>query len=333
MNAEFHYYTVYYLALESGFTDDDARIVAYSSQYLDNAIVSYSVETDRGVHETLVTHHFGFWDRSQEWEVWIPFHFFPAGEINASTRADRRTNPLSVVPNSPSAKEMLVGALKSRNLYRVGIALHTYADTWAHQNFTGRNEEWNRLDGSSPIPPIGHAQARRDPDMLDAKWSDGRLAGTASSVNNRHRFMEAAGRVYRYLATYNRRSFADEELVLSRLDQILGPPGRKTREEREADFMIECHMDRFRRADWRKEAFDYPDTLWSAVSELDGVESTIDKINWLKDELLHRTNMLRKQTVKGRPGFYQSNLYRWDHAAREQLSAVRKQLATMGITA
>jgi hypothetical protein len=328
MNAEFHYYTVYYLALEAGFSSDDAYLVAYSSQYLDNAIVSYHVQTDSGVYETLVTHHFGFWDSSQEWEVWIPFHFFPAGDHTGASRRDHQSNRLNVVANSPAAKTMLIDALHSRNLYRVGCALHTYADTWAHQNFTGRNEKWNRVDRNTPIPPIGHAQVRRDPDRIDVKWSDPRLASEVR-VNNRLRFMQAAGRVYRYLATYNRRSFKDEELVMGRLEQILGLPGRKTGEERIADFMIECSMDRFRRTDWRKEAFEYPETLLSAVTELDGAESAIDKINWLKDELLHRTKVLRRQTVKGNAGFYQSNLYRWDQAAREQLKAVRAQLKSM----
>ncbi|MFW5738001.1 MAG: DUF6765 family protein, partial [Spirochaetota bacterium] len=36
MNVEFHYYAVYYLAQQAGFSDEDARVLAHSSQYLDN---------------------------------------------------------------------------------------------------------------------------------------------------------------------------------------------------------------------------------------------------------------------------------------------------------
>lgn len=328
MNAEFHYYTVSYLARQAGFTDDDADVLAYSSQYLDNALVSYQVEHPGGVYETLVTHHFGFWDRGQEWDVWIPFHFFPAGhDADRPRRRDGTQNPLDVQPNSPRAKAMLVAALKSRDLYRVGIALHTYADTWAHQNFTGRNERWNVIDPDSPLPPIGHAQARRDPDAIDAAWRDPRLAPPADAVDNRRRFLAAAGRIYRYLATYNRRSFADEELVIDRLDTILGPP-EFARESRVENFVIECGMERFSRLRWRKEAFD-PPAGWSDLRWEVDLESSIDKLNWLKDELLHKTKVVRRRPVVARAGFFSSHLYRWDRAARAQKAAALAALADL----
>lgn len=328
VNVEFHYYAVFYLAQQAGFSDDDAETIAYSSQYLDNALVSYEVRAPQGVYETLVTHHFGFWDRGQEWEVWIPFHFYPAGETpDRPPRRDGGRNPLDVQPNSQRAKAMLVDALRSRDLYRVGIALHTYADTWAHQNFTGRNEAWNAIDPDSPVPPIGHAQAMRDPDGVDATWHDPRLLPPHDRVDNRKRFLAAAGRIYRYLATYNRRSFADEELVVARLESILGP-AQLAKESRAENFIIECGIDRFSRLRWRKEAFD-PPSGWSGLRwELD-LESTMDKLNWLRDELLHKTNVVRRQPVTARDGFYRSHLYRWDQAARAQKAASLAALADL----
>lgn len=311
MNQEFHYYAVHFLAQQAGFDAEEAQIVAYSSQYLDNALVSYAVETERGCYDTLVTHHFGFWDREQEWDVWIPYHFFPAGPEESALQVNGAKNPLVVVPNSSRVKQLLVESLRTRDLYRVGIALHTYADAWAHQNFTGRREEWNRIDSNSPLPPIGHAQAMKNPDGVDSVWSDPRLEGIKSVVDNRARFMEAARRVYRYLATFNRRPFDDEELVMFKLRQILGAPGKKAKEERIADFVIECHMDEYRRTDWRYEAFD------GEGAKIDAdIESTYDKILWLKEEFLHKTRLLKKQSVKGKPRFWESNLYKWDQAAR-----------------
>lgn len=328
MNVEFHYYALFFLAREAGFTPDDAEILACSSQYLDNALVAYEVRHPGGSYETLVTHHFGFWDRGQEWDVWIPFHFYPAGpEERAPQRRDGAVNPFTVLPNSARAKAMLVAALRSRNLYRVGIALHTYADTWAHQNFSGRNEAWNRIDSGSPLPPIGHAQALRDPDSVDAVWTDPRLRPPDDRVDNRRRFLAAAGRIYRYLATYNRRSFADEELVVGKLDELLGTPqsGRETRVE---NFIIECGMERYSRLRWRSQAFE-PVGGWSRFEEEVDLESTVDKLNWLKDELLHKTKVLRRREVIARDGFFSSHLYRWDQAARAQKAAALSALADL----
>jgi len=345
MNTLFHFYTIYYLAEQAGFSAEDTSVIAYSSQYLDNALVRYAVQTDDQVYETIATHHFGFWDKSREWSVWIPFHFLPAGpEANtlekrvdqsgragrlASRRTDGKTNQLNVVANSDRVKRLLVDALKSRNLYRVGIALHTYADSWAHQNFSGKSEDWNRLDPSSPLPPIGHAQKLRDPDKIDSIWEDPRIAGALRAVDSRERHLEAAGRIYRYLATYNHRSFADEELVLGNLERILGPRGRKGTEERVADFVIECSMTEYSRAQWRQEAFTGEGANLDPGFGNGNMESRMDKLLWLKDELLHKTEILKRHPVTAKPGFSSSHLYRWDQAARAQLSSARTILADL----
>ena len=58
---------------------------------------------------------------------------------------DGKKNPLSTTPASPNATVVLKKALASGNPYLLGIALHTYADTWSHQNFTGMQEGWNSV--------------------------------------------------------------------------------------------------------------------------------------------------------------------------------------------
>lgn len=324
VNVEFHYYTVYYLALEAGFAPEDARTLAYSSQYVDNALVPYVIDTGEDTYQTLVTHHFGFWDPRQEWHVWLPFHFFPAGpEAPAPPRRDGATNAYNVVANSARVKKLLVAALETRDLYRVGIALHTYADSWAHQNFSGRNEAWNRLDPNTPIPPIGHAQKLRDPDGGEISWTDPRLLDADAAVDNRVRFMAAAGRIYRYLATYNRRSFADEELVLDRLSGILGNPGEKSRSEREDEFVIHLDAAPYRAVDWRAEAFEVD----RSDEELGG--STMDKLAWIKDELLHKSELLERRRRTAKPRFFESNLFKWDQAARAHLGTAVELLADL----
>ena len=75
MNELFHYYAVRFLSLRSGFSPQDSRILAYSSQLLDRAIVPVTVIMDGGKEFIIPpTHHFGFWDKKQEAEIWtLPF--------------------------------------------------------------------------------------------------------------------------------------------------------------------------------------------------------------------------------------------------------------------
>ena len=93
----------------------------------------------------------------------------------------------------------ITAALKTRNLFRIGIALHTYADSWAHQNFSGLLEDWNSVEKRSPVPAIGHAQAFRKPDDPGLMWSDPRLVPANAHIVNRDRVLAAARMIYKYL--------------------------------------------------------------------------------------------------------------------------------------
>lgn len=222
MNHIFHYHVTGFLALKAGFSPAEAHELATSAQMVDQALMPYTVRIP-GVmapYLTPVTHHFGFWDPAQERSVWMPFHFFPSGSAE-SLRRDGRRSPWKVVPHSPPVKELLVAALRTRDTFRIGIALHTYADSWAHQEFIGQRDDFNALPGIMGIPPLGHAQAERLPDLFQATWHDGRLRD--GEINNRRRFLDAARHIYRYLATFQRRTFSDEELVMAELEILLGP--------------------------------------------------------------------------------------------------------------
>lgn len=319
MNLEFHYYLVNFIARKAGFSDPDAHILAYASQFVDNNILPYEVDTARETYRTIATQNWGFWGVSTPREVYIPFHFFPGDPDHVgAARLDGRTNPLNCTPDSPGAKQLLISALKSRDLYRVGIALHTYADTWAHQNFTGIREEWNICDERSLIPPIGHAQVMSAPDLLTAEWVDPRLDPEHRSVQNRSRALAAAGKIYKYLATFNRRPFDDAMLVVDYLNGMIGPVGsERPMEERIFDYMINEGTPRYERTEWLQEAL--------ATSELpdDSSIAGYDKLLWLKDELLHRTKIVPKKTVPARSTFYASHFYRFIEAAKAQLEEAR----------
>jgi hypothetical protein len=130
--------------------------------------------------------------------VYVPFHFLPG---NSTAKINGKTNSLSTKPNSKNAKILLENALKSDNPYLIGIALHTYADTWSHQNFTGLQEEWNSIYPwynvfKSIVPNIGHSEVLHSPDIISEKWTDNR---SGIRIDNRKRAFEAMAEIYKAL--------------------------------------------------------------------------------------------------------------------------------------
>jgi hypothetical protein len=322
VNIEFHYYIIHFLANHAGFRGEDARLLAYSSQFVDHNIISYKIKTVRGLYNTSPTQNYGFWDDSFPREVYIPFHFFPGNpDSKKNARKDGKKNPLNCTPNSGNVKSLLLESLKSRNLYRVGIALHTYADSWAHQNFSGILENWNIIDEKSIIPAIGHAQALRKPDNPGITWDDQRLPTAAEKITNRDRMLSAAKMIYKYLCTYNGRSFDDSELVMWKLGELIGLPGQKTSDERISDLIIEERIEKYHRSDWLREALE--------LSEDPGNErmfSGYDKLLWLKDAFLYRSSIIEQKPVKSNENFYRSHFLKWHESALAHLEAAKRIL-------
>ncbi len=50
MNIEFHYYITKYLALSAGFEEDEAEIIAYSSQFVDDNYLRLTLQTEDEKH-------------------------------------------------------------------------------------------------------------------------------------------------------------------------------------------------------------------------------------------------------------------------------------------
>ncbi|MBA4398030.1 MAG: hypothetical protein C0394_11705, partial [Syntrophus sp. (in: bacteria)] len=128
-------------------------------------------------------------------------------------------------------------ALVSGNLYRIGIACHGYADTWAHQNFVGYDSEFNSMTGplSAAIPNIGHAEAAHAPDRAALVWQDARLIH--EPIDNKARFLAAAAGVLRKLAKYVDAKITKEELgrretgLKDDLDRCIGGPDQTNAHE------------------------------------------------------------------------------------------------------
>jgi Family of unknown function (DUF6765) len=324
VNIEFHYYILNVLLRRAGFAGEEARIIAHASQFVDYNIVTYTVDTPRGSYETMATQNYGFWGPETPRNIYVPFHFFPgSSDAAGAARRDGRTNVLSCTPDSPGAKKLLVAALKTRDPYRVGIALHTYADTWAHQNFSGLREDWNSCDDRTLIPPIGHAQVLGSPDKLTERWADPRLAADAARIDNRERFFAAARKIYKYLCTYNHRTFDDADAVMDALAMQLGEPGReRSMEERILDLCIEADIERYDRTEGVSDA-----VVTRDVADDADAAAGWDKLLWLKDEMLFRSKLMKKKPAPAREGFYSSHFYRFLEAARAHLEVSQEIIA------
>ncbi|MGO8693976.1 MAG: DUF6765 family protein [Rectinemataceae bacterium] len=327
MNAEFHYYAIYFLCTRAGFSPGDARKTAVSSQYVDNAIHVYEIDDGRGPpYRTQVTQNYVFWDQATLREIYLPFHFVPGDRQRAAAeRLDGRASPWTVTPDSRLAKELLVAALKTRNLYRIGIALHAYADTWAHQHFSGRLEEENVVDSSSPLPPAGHLQALRSPDDAMGRWRDARLRPEFAEVDNRRRFLAAAGKIYRYLRTFLGRGFAEEELALEPLARLWRPASGDMK-SRIASFAVDLDVPAYDRRAWLAGA-----GIRDETSE-EGKFAGYDKYLWLKGELARRSGSgtgIRSARTEGR--FTGSELFLWNEAAAEHRDLALSLLGAEGL--
>jgi len=212
MDTEFHYWLTGLIAKRAGFTDQESHTIAYASEYVDENDITYYINTDssRGKSKKQVSYSNYISQtmdilkpKSELMRVYPIFHFLP-GDPMAETayRRDGMMHLLNTTPNSQNANELLDAAFKSGNdarLYRIGIATHAYVDTWAHQNFVGWYDYFNRI-GMDPKPNIGHADGERHPDWVSHNWEDERLV--ESYVSNRTRFIDAAEALFNKYCHY-----------------------------------------------------------------------------------------------------------------------------------
>lgn len=185
MQIDFHHTVTYVIARAAEFNHQEAEIIAYSAQYVDDATNSglvqfYLGSIDKpklGPTYTRVSSAHKMLDYRNNNElansnVWLPFHFLPSNDEyqqeNTWTAGEPFLPRLICRPNSPIAQLMVKNCIKSlgeqevadlqsvsyrKALSRLGISMHVYADTWAHQDFAGVAHQFNEL---SDIKSSGH---------------------------------------------------------------------------------------------------------------------------------------------------------------------------------
>jgi hypothetical protein len=200
MDTEFHYYMTGIIAQSAGFSRDEAKTIATAAEYTDENDEVLKVKDRRTgkVYENYISQTMNILKpRQRLMRIYPIFHFIP-GEPDADSarRRDGKMHLLNTTPDSEIANYLIDEAIKvtgETRLYRIGLASHGYADTWAHQNFVGWFDYFNNV-GLDFKPDIGHADAEHHPDWPSHRWEDERLVEGA--VYNTVRFLGAAKRLY-----------------------------------------------------------------------------------------------------------------------------------------
>jgi hypothetical protein len=240
MQIDFHHAVTYVAARLAGFAHDDADIIAYAAQYVDDATCEGIIKFDnKAIYQRISSSHQAIdlenLDPVEDMLVWMPFHFLPGnGGAKPSDDPDGTfIHKLITIPDSLVAQEMVQAAIvdheKPYSLHRLGITMHVYADTWAHQGFAGVLHEINDVHdfqeiGNShvfekeglkgfisrvvqkAVPPLGHGKANVFPDMPFLSWRYKNGHGIEVSRDNPEIFCKAANGLCKAMQRYRGQS-------------------------------------------------------------------------------------------------------------------------------
>ncbi len=156
MQIDFHHAVTYVVARLAGFEKEEADVIAYSAQYVDDATNDGEIEFTNGAmygrsasaHKTVDYRNF---QKLANRRVWVPFHFLPGngGKPAGENPSERFIHKLVCYPNSMVAQDMVAECIKRKEkpfaLQLLGISAHVLADTFAHKGFAGVNHRINRV--------------------------------------------------------------------------------------------------------------------------------------------------------------------------------------------
>ena len=224
MQIDFHHAVTYVIARLAGFAHEQAAIVGHSAQYVDDATIPGTIAFDNGaLYARISSAHKAFDYRNSDelanHQVWIPFHFLPGnGGLPAGENPEGSfIQKLICRPDSHVARDMLRECITQRDrdygLHRLGITMHVYADTWAHQGFAGVNHKVNEArdltvgrdeqkDANliarmanffvSNVLPLGHGAVLSNPDKPFLVWGYRNGLGDRITRDNPTDFLAAA---------------------------------------------------------------------------------------------------------------------------------------------
>ena len=323
MDIEFHYYMTYIIARRAGFNANDSYIIAYSSQYTDDNTEHLYISQDTpDAYESYISQTVNILKPQKElMRIYPVFHFLPGSltEISGDSarRADGKLHLMNATPNSLSARKVLTDALGLHDLYRVGIATHTFSDTFAHQNFVGADDGFNDMAGllEQLIPSVGHADAKHSPDIPNEIWKDERLVPSHALIDNKGRFLDAAGCLF---DLYRGRCTDDDarRSLLTDLDNAIGDKtSTTTQRERNYKDLIGGEFIKYVKDAWFNEAVDFTTAHTSGGG--DTVPGTETMWAW-KDGYRDSHWFKFQEAVKAHQAYVLTNIVRPIYATMEQ---------------
>lgn len=329
MQEDFHYYVAYAIAKEAGFSKKKSHLIAYASQYVDDNTDRKYELSHKGKYKEWsflipfpdklkVNNHFFYPIISQavnieakeidtQRYVFAPFHFLPVGMEYNKYKVKERGNPFCTIGGSENAKALLRIAIKSGDPYRIGVAMHTYADTWSHERFTAFEEDWNKVNikGLSikrVIPPIGHAQILHEPDIISNTWEDKRFKNSnLYVVDNKKKTIKAIKEIFSILKPSG--VWSD---VSKKFKQIVDC---KNSEERIKKIIEDYKVDIYEKDKWIQEALE----LEVNPGEVPVADDPFRP--WVRKQP-------RFYELKVKEGFSESHWYRFQNACKEQVAWV-----------
>ena len=320
MDIDFHFSTIYVLSRWAGFGAYNAKVIAAASEFVDDN-VSNDLKiwaTAKEVTPNGVIRYSGhdLWENLFNEEgneqVWIPYHFLPG--LEGETEQDKLICKKHGVLARELAERMRNISLDDPNYaFKLGIACHVYADTWAHQEFAGitslanvvkdlvvdlfDGDGWKSLEeleeeiesiGMDLAAPLGHAAAIHWPDRPYAKWKsnlkfpDGR--------DNTEEFMEASLDIYSIMASLqclpSTELPADKKALLLKAFQEIK---ENDPEERNAKWLEKIHNNEFQFADFCDEDAKLDYHKYFILSDKDYPKQFYDSLDehydWVKNRL------------------------------------------------
>ena len=165
MKKDFHYGVIRVLAEKAGFTPAQSQLVAYASQYVDDAIyhekisvkniedldipdLEKRISAQDSTFDPICTAHsvVGHFLAGKKVEthrkIYIPFHFLPPNKLEEGKEFNYSCEPkgkmATELVDSAINKLLEVDGKTEENFIELGVTLHSFADTWAHAEFAGR---------------------------------------------------------------------------------------------------------------------------------------------------------------------------------------------------
>lgn len=233
MQIDFHHAVTYVCARLAGFDDPAAATIAYAAQYVDDATNGGLIRFDNGALFRRISSAHKLFDYRNfqtlaNYQVWLPFHFLP-GNGNLPAGQDPPggfIEKLICRANSPIAQELVDDCI-CRNqvpyaLHRLGITMHVYADTWAHQGFAGVNHQVNEakdlVNGEEhedvhvleklksffigEALPLGHGAVLGNPDKPFLRWGYVNGRGEVIRRDNTQDFLSAIDAMFQVMQRF-----------------------------------------------------------------------------------------------------------------------------------